>query len=285
MNKSTIVRSMRPLARMVSELTPQFASQQLERLFLTPRRLPARDGEVAVMRRARRASVWIEEAGRNVPIYVWGGVGPTVLLVHGWSGRACQLSGFVEPLLNRGFRVVAFDAPAHGRATGRQAGLPDFATAALHVAQISGPIHGVVAHSMGTSATTLALTWGMEARRLVYLAPPLNPGSYLHRAARTLGFSDAVGQQAQRRIEKRFGVPFEELEGQRRGPLMTVPLTVFHDLGDRQVPWEEGHGLATAWPDAQLVTTEGLGHNRILRDRTVVANVVDILLGQSVSDL
>ncbi|MFW6193451.1 MAG: alpha/beta hydrolase [Gemmatimonadota bacterium] len=50
--------------------------------------------------------------------YAWGEEGPTVLLVHGWSSHTGHMTGFVDPLLRRGFRVVAFDGPAHGRSPG-----------------------------------------------------------------------------------------------------------------------------------------------------------------------
>ena len=32
---------------------------------------------------------------------------------------------------------------------------------------------------------------------------------------------------------------------------------------------------AAAWPGARLITTSGLGHNRLLADRGVIATIVD----------
>jgi hypothetical protein len=51
--------------------------------------------------------------GRSVVVESWGS-GPPVYLVHGWGGWRGQLGAFVDPLLARGYRVVAFDAPSHG---------------------------------------------------------------------------------------------------------------------------------------------------------------------------
>src|SRR5690349_20988780 len=42
------------------------------------------------------------------------GAGPTVLLVHGWSGAAAQWSRFIDPLVRAGYNAVALDLPAHG---------------------------------------------------------------------------------------------------------------------------------------------------------------------------
>src|SRR5687768_6959785 len=74
----------------------------------------------------------------------WGNpAAPPVLLVHGWSGHAAQMSSFVAPLLAAGLAPVALDLPAHGRSSGREATLVDFADAILAVGRTVGPLAGV----------------------------------------------------------------------------------------------------------------------------------------------
>jgi hypothetical protein len=36
------------------------------------------------------------------------------------------------------------------------------------------------------------------------------------------------------------------------------------------VPWKQGAAFAQHWPAAKLITTQGLGHARILRDDAVI---------------
>jgi hypothetical protein len=45
-------------------------------------------------------------AGGELAVTTWG-QGPGVLLMHGWGGARAQMTGFVEPLLVAGYRVVA----------------------------------------------------------------------------------------------------------------------------------------------------------------------------------
>ena len=52
-------------------------------------------------------------------------------------------------------------------------------------------------------------------------------------------------------------------------------LLVIHDRGDREVPVRHGDRLAASWPNAHLVLTDELGHRRILRDDTVIAQAVE----------
>ena len=52
---------------------------------------------------------------------------------------------------------------------------------------------------------------------------------------------------------------------------------MIHDRDDREVGFEHGERLASAWPNAQLLETHGLGHRRVLRDPAVLAAAVDML--------
>jgi len=58
---------------------------------------------------------------------------------------------------------------------------------------------------------------------------------------------------------------------------LSIPVLVIHDKDDREVPWEEGESIAQNWPGAEFLSTESLGHRRILRNREVIAKSVEFL--------
>ena len=133
----------------------------------------------------------------------WG-AGPLIILLHGWEGRGSQLAAFAEPLTKAGFRVAAFDAPGHGRSSGRQSSLPHFAWALRGVADALGEVHGVIGHSLGCAAATLAMSDGLAIPRAVFLSPPLNPEDYTRQFGEMFGLSDDVIDGPRARIEERF---------------------------------------------------------------------------------
>ncbi len=92
----------------------------------------------------------------NIAVWDWG-EGPTVLLVHGWNGCAAQMSRFIEPLVRAGYYVVAPDLPAHGASSGRRTNLFEFAEAIALLGRRVGPVHGVIAHSLGAAAAAISL--------------------------------------------------------------------------------------------------------------------------------
>ncbi len=228
----------------------------------------------------------------------WGWRGPTVLLVHGWAGRGRQLGAFAAPLVEAGYRVVAYDAPGHGLSTGKRSSLPEMADAVAAMVRHSGGVAAIVAHSLGATATTLALSRPGMTRsrphvrlaplrgdggtppavdRLVYVSPSVDMTGVTGRFGELTGFSAEVVKRLRSGLEQRFGFRWQELQGLEIAPLMRRPLLIVHDRGDREVPWLEGKALADVWPRAQLVSTRGLGHRRILRDTRVLATAAEFL--------
>ena len=59
--------------------------------------------------------------------------------MHGWAGRSTQLFAFADRLLEKGFMVVSFDGPAHGKSSGKRTMMPDFLETIRKVDQTYGP--------------------------------------------------------------------------------------------------------------------------------------------------
>ena len=137
-----------------------------------------------------------------------------------------------------------------------------------------GGVEAIVAHSMGGAATTLAMGRGLRAGRAVFLAPAADPAGYSERFAATVGLSGDVLARMRRSIERRFGEKWEDFDVLSAARTMTAPLLVFHDRDDSDVAWTDGAAIASAWPGAELISTTGLGHRRIVHDPAVVSRAV-----------
>jgi pimeloyl-ACP methyl ester carboxylesterase len=259
---------MRSALRVLSRTLPNVASRIAVDLFMTPRRFKTPERERALL---ADASPFDVRLGTDTTLRAWSwGEGPVVILVHGWEGRGSQMSTFVRPFVDAGYRVVTFDAPGHGASDGKRSSLPHFTWALRGVAAATAEPHAIIAHSLGCAATTLALREGLTANRLVFFAPPLEPVDYTARFADIIGINDNVLTRMRLRIEERFLRRWSDYSLAQTAKEMTAPLLVIHDREDRETYWSEGHALAAAWPNARLITTEGLGHRRVLRDASLI---------------
>ncbi|MGG1909502.1 alpha/beta hydrolase [Microbacterium sp. NRRL B-14842] len=144
----------------VGRVTPRLAGDLAYRLFFSTRpRMAVRAADAATHEAARRGSILV----RDIPVttYTWGGGPPTVLLLHGWRGRASQFAPLVRELVAEGLRVVAFDAPAHGSSGGRRTDIRDWVEAAQELEHTHGPFSALIGHSFGgLAALTVARTSG-----------------------------------------------------------------------------------------------------------------------------
>ncbi len=266
--------------RASSLLAPDFAGMWAERLFLTPPKPRYPLAEVFDLLDARQS--YLMHRGRHIAMWRWGDAeAPAALLVHGWGGRATQMRAFVGPLLEAGYRVIAYDQPAHGLSEGRLTGLPDFADVLGAVARHHGGVRAVVTHSLGGPAAAVAIAAGLAIERAALVSPPADLVGYSRRFARWLSIPERVRRRMQAAIEERFGVRWADLALARVAPHVRAQVLVIHDRDDAMVPWRQGLEVARAMRGARLLGTRGLGHGRILDDEGVARAAADFIAGRS----
>jgi len=273
-DNSTNVRSMMKAPWLVraglgaaGALAPPRAARGGARRFLTPPRPGAPEREREALSRA----VPFDVPFRGGRLRAWRfGEGPAVLLVHGWGGRGGQLSAFAPALAEAGCAAVTFDGPGHGVSSGSLASVPLFGEAVAALAR-QVRARAAIAHSMGAAGTGVALADGLDLEAAVFLGPPRSPAAFFHQFCRALDLGPGLRRAVRQRLERRFGMALADFDMPRLAGERDTPLLVIHDRGDAEVPWADGEAIARAWPGAELETTEGLGHRRILRDPGVVA--------------
>jgi pimeloyl-ACP methyl ester carboxylesterase len=232
--------------------------------------------EEAILDRAEASRFRIVPGTENdveeVVVYRWGKADRRILLVHGWGGKAAQFFSFVEPLLESGFEVIGFDAPAHGLSSGTFASGPAFARAARMIA--GGAVHGIIAHSLGAAGTAIALAQGLVAERVVFLSPASFIELLLEEFIQLRQIPEPVAIELRQRFAARYTAEIVSI------PLMVrafrIPVLIFHDPNDRDIPLLHGEAIAAAWPGAELIPAS-VGHWRIMRDRTVIERTVQFL--------
>jgi pimeloyl-ACP methyl ester carboxylesterase len=201
----------------------------------------------------------------------------TVLLVHGWGGWRGQVAGFVGPLTRAGFRVVAFDALAHGDSGPGEHGSAHSSGGELMrsleaVVEHIGQPHGVIAHSLGCAAACRSYLNGRLAfEKLTLVSPSPDMREVAKTFARKLGFGKRAARMLPEEMEKRARGKLADFDVADMGATGLLPdALVIHDAVDKESPYGVARQIAASWSGATLVTTEGLGHHRILIDPAVI---------------
>jgi pimeloyl-ACP methyl ester carboxylesterase len=265
----------------------------LEQFVTPPPARPLSEPEQALLDQATLLSIPFEAI--NINAFYWG-EGPTVMLVHGWGGYGLQLGEFINPLLAAGYRVLAFDAPAHGSTEGVQTNGFELAQAISAVADYysakflqpiaegaseaiaEGAIEGIIAHSLGATSTTLALSRGLKTNNVVYLGAICWLSNALTVFAKRARLKAEVEAALRHFFLEEFGQDvWLRYAVDQTAMNLTVPVALFHDRRDRDAAFAESVAIAQVWKGAQLIETAGLGHRRILRDEAVIQQAIDFI--------
>jgi pimeloyl-ACP methyl ester carboxylesterase len=266
-------------------LVPRRTVDRAARLFATPS-VSSRSRARAVQADDGMQRHEIEVNHQTIATYVWGDPTqqPYALLVHGWSSFGLRFLPWVNHLRAAGFAVVTFDQPGHGRSSGKLCTLPDFVNTIHAIGGLYGNAALAIGHSLGGAAVTLAQGEQWHAQRIVAIAPPSNMESAVERFMRFVHLGPHLRDQLIGWHERATGVNVRDLDVRRHLPALGQPCLIVHDLDDFEVPWGEGELYARHWHNASLLTTQGLGHHKVLDAPGVIDAVLAFTRGERVGN-
>ena len=267
------------LLRSLERVAPPLSNKLALWFFFRPIRGKRPSREESILRRARRSRRtmrgYYRQTNNHYQAYEWG-EGPPVLFVHGWGGRGTQFYRMIERVVEAGFKAVAFDAPAHGDSPGNRTNLLEYGEILRDLSGVYGGFQNIVAHSFGGVASIRALVLdGVPSEKLTILGTPARMDSIFEGFTRQLHITDRSLSSIKCALSELSSGDPEEFSFMTHLPNLHQPLMVLHDREDRSVSIDQGRAIADARPQAEWVSTSGLGHNRILSDPMVVERVLE----------
>jgi pimeloyl-ACP methyl ester carboxylesterase len=262
----------------LSRISPKTAGRVAFDLFCTPRKKVVKPEEIAFLATADRHTEVI--SGNSFAVYHWGFKGPIVLLAHGWESHSGRWRKVAPLLVQAGYQVVAVDAPAHGRSSGRRFTMIHYAEVLRTLYQRLGPIDTVIGHSVGGAAALWALgtaSPAMRPKKAVIMAAFSTLDSVFEQARTRVGISGKAMQLLHEQFEHRFKHPVSYFSIERvAAQLGDVRGLLIHDRKDAVTSHTHSAVLAAAWPNVQLITTDGYGHG--LTAPKVIETILDFVL-------
>ena len=258
---------------------PFLANRWAFRLFFSPMRFPWPQREITAKQNAVKFRLKVGD--QQIQCYTWG-QGPVVLFVHGWSGRGTQFFRFVEPFVEKGFKVVAFDGPAHGDSTGKSTDIIEFERVLKALEKYYGEIRALITHSFGGAAAIFALSQGLNVSNLVNIGSPTNGDEIITEFLKKINGSAKVVASFDRQVQKKYGRPFSAFSSEAlAGHLPPINLLLIHDENDKEVSIKQAERLQKLIPGAELMTTSRLGHTRILRSDEIIDKSLSFVIKNS----
>lgn len=269
---------MQRLFRCLAILSPSLAARFAAFLLCTP--LSQRPGAVDDAFHATAHRRRLHTTSGSVETYEWAGSGPTVLIVHGWISHSGRVAPLITALRQRGFRVLAFDAPGHGRSGSHRADLLSFRTAIETTARELGPVDALVAHSFGALATAVWLGHTtLPPPRAVVCVGMMHSLDYLIESfVIVMQLREKVTTRLHALMTRHYGVETGQLSVRALAPHIRMPVLLVHGGNDDLVPAAHAGEIAALLHDARTLIVPGQGHSEPLRDAATIATMADFLV-------
>ena len=272
------IRYLRTKFKFLSSISKKKAAQKAFELFCTPmyrhkKPLPKIFNEADKLQFTLR--------GLTVTGWRWNHpANKKIMIIHGFESSVTNFDRYIRPFIRKGYEVLAFDAPAHGRSGGRQITAPLYKEMIVAVNTRYGPVTSFMAHSFGGLAVCLALEEIQHTSntRLALIAPATESTTAVDSFFRFLRIDMDVRKIFEKLILDAGSKPLEWYSIKRALKNINAKLLWIHDRDDDTTPLSDAQDLLYENPEQIFsVITEGLGHRRIYRDNKVTKAIVDFL--------
>ena len=203
-----------------------------------------------------------------------------VLISHGFESSATNFDRYVRLLIKKGYEVLAFDAPAHGRSGGKRINAPLYKKMIREIYKRYGPIRSFMAHSFGGLALCLALEEISHTSeyRIALIAPATETTSAINSFFSFLQLDESLRVEFEKIIIRQGGVSSAWYSIRRAMKHIRARVLWVHDEEDDTTPLSDALAVRNEnYPNVDFVITKGLGHRKIYRDNKVTRSVVDFL--------
>ncbi|HEY4147429.1 MAG TPA: alpha/beta fold hydrolase [Chitinophagaceae bacterium] len=263
---------------LVAVLSKKAAARKAFALFCTPTHR-TKKAFTPVFHKAEKLVVTVQ--GHPVNGFRWNKGGqPRVQVVHGFESASQNFETYITIFIEKGYEVLAFDAPAHGISGGSKITLPLYIDMLRTVYRQYGPVQLFLAHSFGGLALVhfLETLPPADSFRLALVAPATETVTAINQFFDLLRPDKQVRKEFYRIIEDAGELPPSHFSISRAMAHIKMPVLWVHDRDDTTTPLTDVQPVIDKqYPNVRFFITNGLGHRRIYRDRSVVDAITKFL--------
>ncbi len=219
---------------------------------------------------------------KKVAGYRWNHPQPKkALILHGFGSAAHKFEDYATLLVEEGYEILAFDAPAHGDSEGITTNAIEYCAMIEKVIEELGPIDSFIAHSFGGIALSLALEKLPHDKntKVVFIAPATETTSAVDGAFSMLKIKNAeVRNEFEKIVVALSGKNTEWFSIRRAMNNINASVLWIHDEDDDITPWTDAEKVQRDnRANIKFILTKGLGHRKIYHDKAVKDRVVQFL--------
>ena len=248
------------------------------KLFTTPIHFKTPKREFQMEESSQKKTLKAPSIHKEIHILSYGYSDKKVLLAHGWAGRSTQLFMIANKLLEKGFMVISFDGPAHGKSTGKTTNLIEYIETIKAINKEFGPFEAAVGHSFGCMALINTQAENKLFKKIVTVGSGDKVSDILINFSKNLGLDKKFGQKLINYVNKKWKIKVDDFATHQAAKNVKIPVLVVHDVIDGDVNVSCAINIRHNLENGELFITNGLGHTKILRDKNTTNKIVDFII-------
>ncbi len=276
-NVPKIPSSIIAIGKILQFMAPPLAILFVIKLFRTPIRFKTPTREKMMAESAQKKMVLIPGLHKEVMVYSYGYSKRKVLLIHGWNGRGTQLFKIADKLLENGFMTISFDAPAHGKSTGKTTMMNEFIETTMLLEKQFGPFEIAIGHSLGAMTVLNSVKQGLNIKKAIVIGAGDIITDIIKEFVTKLQLKSKMVNKIKFRFYKQFGEDIDNYSASTAAKEVKIPTLVLHDTEDNEVPVSCAQHIRQYLEQGEILITNGLGHNRILKDTFVINRIIEFI--------
>jgi pimeloyl-ACP methyl ester carboxylesterase len=265
-------------AKFLEAISPKLATLFAAKLFSTPLKHKIPKRELEMDKNALQQKILVPSLKKEIVVYQYGKGEKKILLVHGWSGRGTQLVKIADEFINLGFQTISFDAPAHGKSKGNSTLLTEFIAAILEIEKQFGPFEFAIGHSLGGMSILNAIKQNLKVKKAVIIGSGDSVQDIIDHFIKKLQLKPKYGTLLKIYFEKKNNTMMDSYSAYQAAKEVKIPILIIHDENDDEIPVNAAYHIQKHLQHSKIVITKGLGHRKILGDKTVIENIKSFLI-------
>ncbi|MFC4720747.1 alpha/beta fold hydrolase [Geojedonia litorea] len=269
-----LVHTIGKFYNVISYISASYAGDKAISLFTKPRKGQITEEQDEFLGTAFQEELQFEK--KPIMTYRWLGKKKTILLAHGWESNSARWKPLVFKLKNKGFNIIALDAPAHGYSKNNSFNAILYSDYINVVAQRFQP-EIIIGHSVGGMAAVFCQNkYKLKSvQKLILLGAPSEFKNILKRYTDMLGYNERIVNQLNSIIIERFGNDPNNYSTAKYLESINSQGLIIHDEDDDVIPYTEAIQIKQSFKNSKLITTKGLGHS--LNNETVASFISDFI--------
>ena len=264
-------------AKFLEAISPKLAMLFAAKLFVRPikHKIPKR--ELHMVQKSKQTILFVPSINKKINIYEYGNNEKKILMVHGWSGRGTQMVKIADKMLELGYAIISFDAPAHGKSDGKTTIMTEFIASILEIEKQFGPFEFAIGHSLGGMSILNAIKQNLNVKKAIIIGSGDIIQDVIDDFIQKLQLKPKIGLLLKNHFEKKYNEPMENYSASFSAKSVTIPVLIIHDKDDDDVALKAAHNIHKHLKNSTLMITEGLGHRKILGDTKVIETIKEFI--------